>query len=417
MSGAGSTPPWAGAATFLPGPPLDRTRHDGWTRWRTTRTSFVPAPVLSGEEYERLGKRQRRIYDLHRLATHSSLPVQATPMSESVAWLVRTRIEDGAFSHKSGTRTGVMVNGGGAQGKTETVCEAVAAFEDEWLTLNQQVNPDAMPGTRDLFAPVAYVRCPVKATPISTCQRILDFYGEDYKGMRLEDLVRTVKAAIADHATRALVIDDITRLKLHREADQDVLDLIREMMSMPVTLILVGVGIPTSGLLRDGRRDPVTRQWLFPPVKDRGRSPNADAATQHERRFELIDLDAFSYDTPAQIEAWTAHLRGLESCLRLLNDTDGMLTDGGMPEYLFRRTNGVVGLLEKLIQTGCRHAMETGAEHLTVDLLQRCTLSPTDLPDLDADSGEQPEIPQVPKKKRPGRNTVFDDDGPTGAVG
>ncbi len=372
---------------------------------------------MSVEEYKRLSPRQRRIYDLHRLATHSSLPVQATPMSEAVAWLVRTRIEDGAFSHKSGTRTGVMVNGGGAQGKTETVCEAVAAFEDEWLTLNQQVNPDAMPGTRDLFAPVAYVRCPVKATPISTCQRILDFYGEDYKGMRLEDLVRTVKAAIADHATKALVIDDITRLKLHREADQDVLDLIREMMSMPVTLILVGVGIPTSGLLRDGRRDPVTKQWVFPPVKDRGRSPNSDAATQHERRFELIDLDAFSYDTPAQIEAWTAHLRGLESCLRLLNDTDGMLTAGGMPEYLFRRTNGVVGLLEKLVQTGCRHAIETRAESLTVDLLQRCTVSPTDLPDLDAASGEQPEIPQVPKKKRPGRNTVFDDDGPTGAVG
>ncbi|WP_369184942.1 AAA family ATPase [Streptomyces sp. Y1] len=419
MSGAGSTPPWAGAATFLPGPPLDRTRHDGWQRWRTTRASFVPAPVMSGEEYKRLSPRQRRIYDLHRLATHSSLPVQATPMSEAVAWLVRTRIEDGAFSHKSGTRTGVMVNGGGAQGKTETVCEAVAAFEDEWLTLNQQVNPDAMPGTRDLFAPVAYVRCPVKATPISTCQRILDFYGEDHKGMRLEDLVRTVKTAIADHATKALVIDDITRLKLHREADQDVLDLIREMMSMPVTLILVGVGIPTSGLLRDGRRDPVTRQWLFPPVKDRGRSPNADAATQHERRFELIDLDAFSYDTPAQIEAWTAHLRGLEGCLRLLNDTDGMLTAGGMPEYLFRRTNGVVGLLEKLIQTGCRHAIETEAEHLTIDLLQRCTVSPTDLPDLDADSGEQPEIPAMSaaRKKRPGRNTVFDDDGPTGAVG
>ncbi|MGW0846414.1 hypothetical protein ACWD26_41050 [Streptomyces sp. NPDC002787] len=56
------------------------------------------------------------------------------------------------------------------------------------MVLNNHMNPDAMPGTRDLVAPVAYVRCPVKATPISTCQRILDFYGEDYKGMRLEDL-------------------------------------------------------------------------------------------------------------------------------------------------------------------------------------------------------------------------------------
>jgi hypothetical protein len=42
----------------------------------------------------------------------------------------------------------------------------------------------------DQHAPAAYVRTPVKATPISTCQRILDFYGEDYKGMRQEDLIR-----------------------------------------------------------------------------------------------------------------------------------------------------------------------------------------------------------------------------------
>lgn len=39
--------------------------------------------------------------------------------------------------------------------------------------------------------------------------------------MRLEDLVRTVKTAVVEHATKALVIDDITRLKLHREALQE----------------------------------------------------------------------------------------------------------------------------------------------------------------------------------------------------
>jgi len=37
-----------------------------------------------------------------------------------------------------------------------------------------------------------------------------------------------------------------------------------ELMSLPVTLILVGVGIPKSGLLRDGRKDPRTGQWLSP---------------------------------------------------------------------------------------------------------------------------------------------------------
>jgi hypothetical protein len=200
-------------------------------------------------------------------------------------------------------RPGVMINGGGCQGKTETICEVIASFEDEWLALYDQ-NPDALPGTLDQHAPVAYVRTPVKATPISTCQRILDFYGEDYKGMRQEDLIRTVKNAIYDHGTKALVLDDITRLKLHREADQDVLDLIRELMSLPVTLILAGVGIPRSGLLRDGRKDPRTGQWLFPPVKDRGKSRNDDAPGQTDLRFDLLDpASQPSHATPSSTTA------------------------------------------------------------------------------------------------------------------
>ncbi|MCX4734099.1 AAA family ATPase [Streptomyces sp. NBC_01363] len=410
------TPSRAPLPAFLPGPPIDRTRLAEWQRWVHTRDAFVPAPVMGRSQYLRLSPRRRRLHDLHRLATHSSLPVLSTPMSDAVAWLVKARIEDGAYSHKAGIRTGVMVSGGGAQGKTETVCAALAAFEADWLEVNEFMNPQAMPGTRDLVAPVAYVRCPVKATPVSTCQRILDFYGEDYKNMRQEDLIRTVNAAIAAHATKALVIDDITRLKLHRESDQDVLDLLLEVMSMSVTLILVGVGIPLSGLLRRGRFDPVTKQWAIPPVKDRGRSPNPQAATQHERRFEMIELNPFSYDSNAEINAWENHLVRLEQNLRLLNDTEGMLSSGSMPEYLFSRTNGVVGLLEKLIQRGCRLSIEEGSERLDTALLDRCQVSPTDLPDLDAESGEQPVIPPVKnaaaKKRTKPRNGTFDDSGP-----
>ncbi|MEU6912826.1 AAA family ATPase [Streptomyces olindensis] len=408
--------------SFLPGPPLDRTTWEGWQRWCETRKDFVPAPVLTAEEFARLSRRQQRLYNLYRIATHSSLPIEATPMSERVANAVRARVEEGAFSHKAGTRGGIMVNGDGAQGKTETVCEAMALFMEEWLHLHNYMNPDAMPGTRDLVTPVAYVRCPVKATPISTCQRILDFYGEDYKGMRLEDLIRTVKTAIIEHATKALVIDDITRLKLHREADQDVLDLIREMMSMPVTLVLVGVGIPTSGLLREGSRDPKTGEWIYPPVRDRGRSPNDHAASQHERRFQVVDLGPFRYGTAKEMKAWITHLRGLEGHMRLLVDTKGMLTDGDMPEYLFRRTGGIVGVLEKLIQRGLRLAIEDGSERLTKGLLDQITVTPGDMPDLDASSGEQPTIPPheaTAKKKPKSRNTVFDDIGPvaTGSAG
>ncbi len=141
-------------------------------------------------------------------------------------------------------------------------------------------------------------------------------------------------------------------------------------------------------------RDPRTGQWLFPPVKDRGKSRNDDAPGQTDLRFDLLDLDRFSYDTPAGIAAWTAHLAGLEQQLRLLHGHDGMLSDGTMPEYLFRRTGGIVGLVKKLVQAGCRYAIETGRPG----------------------AGEIPHIPvqpAPPPRKTPARprNSVFDDRG------
>jgi hypothetical protein len=93
-------------------------------------------------------------------------------------------------------------------------------------------------------------------------------------------------------------------------------------------------------------------------------------ATQTERRFDLVHLEAFRYDADEQIAAWTAHLAGLEHQLRLLKAAPGMLTTGRMPEYLFRRTSGVVGLLERLIEDGCTEALDSGAERLTEAAVQ-----------------------------------------------
>lgn len=42
-----------------------------------------------------------------------------------------------------------------------------------------------------------------------------------------------------------------------------------------------------------------------------------------------------------------------------------MLATGEMPEYLFRRTRGIVGLLRRLIEDGCAKASATGEEQHT----------------------------------------------------
>jgi hypothetical protein len=403
---------------LLPAGAIDRETVEGWARWRRTRHSFVAAPRITVAQYRMMSPRRRALHELHRLATHANLAVQETPMSAAVSRMLTSRIRSNALKHRPTTRAGVMVNGGGYQGKTETVCETAAAFEDQWLDLHDQLNPDAVPGGRDLHATVAYVQTPVTAKPKSTCEAILDFYGEHYKNMTLPQLVRTVKTALHEHGTKVLILDDITRLKMHREADQDVLDLIRSLMSMSVTLILVGVGIPQSGLLREGRHDPRTGQWVF-PSEARSRTGNSDTATQTERRFDVIDLGPFRYDTAAGIDAWINHLAGVEDQLRLLRAEPGMLTTGQMPEYLFRRTGGIVGLLERLMEDACAEAIDSGEEQVTTGFLDGIAVSLGNVPGRDPAAGEVPRVPDqtpVPKKRRRPRNTVFDDPGVPGAV-
>ncbi len=102
-----------------------------------------------------------------------------------------------------------------------------------------------------------------------------------------------------------------------------------------------------------------------------------------------------------------------------------MLTGGTMPEYLYRRTNGVAGLLERLIEDGCREAIDTRTEHLDQALLDSVVLSLPDACGRDAGAGEVPVIPPAPaqpdgsqaRRRKRGRNTVFDDRGTASGTG
>ncbi|MEV6420246.1 TniB family NTP-binding protein [Streptomyces sp. NPDC051662] len=396
---------------------------DGWEHWRTTRHDFVPAPRLSPAEWRLLSPRKKTLHDLHRAATHANLPLLQTPMTKAVTKLLHGRVMTNALKHKPTTRAGVMVTGGGYQGKTETGCEILATFEDTWLELRRHLNPDAVAGARDLHIPVAYVQTPVTAKPKSLCKAILNFYGAPiHPRMDLPELIRQVAASLHDHGTRALLLDDITRLRLHRADDQDTLDLIRAFMSMHVTLVLIGVDIPGSGLLREGRHDPRTGQVIFP--SSRQAKVHGLEATQTERRFDLVELDHFRYDTDEQITAWIDHLTGIEAQLRLMDAPSAMLTGGRMPEYLFERTNGVVGLLERLIEDGCQEAIDSSEECLTESLLEGIAITVDGDTARDPGAGEIPAVPSVKsgptagprsaKRKRP-RNTVLDDRGPAAA--
>lgn len=130
---------------LLPGMAIDREIFPDWERWRLIRHSFVPAPRLTITQFRSMSSRERQLHDLHRLATHANLAVLETPMSAVVSRAMASRIRNNALKHKPATRAGLMINGGGYQGKTETACETAAVFEDEWLDLHHQLE-NTVPG-------------------------------------------------------------------------------------------------------------------------------------------------------------------------------------------------------------------------------------------------------------------------------
>jgi hypothetical protein len=411
----------------LPPPTPDRETWEGWRRWLASRHSFVAAPRLTLGDYRALSPRGRGLHDLHRAATHANLAFQETPMSAMVARVVFGRIQSNALKTKPTTRAGVLVSGAGYQGKTETLCEVAAEFEEQWLDLHGNLNPEALAGTRDLHFPVAYVQTPVTATPKSVCQAVLGFFGAPQRPhLTLAQLVAATRSSLRDHGTKVLILDDITRLRMHREADQDALGLLRSLMSMDVTLVGVGVGIPQSGLLREGRTDPRGTGWVLPAYN----GFNDEAATQTERRFDLVNLDPFRYDTPEGMAAWIAHLAGIEDQIRLFHAAPGMLSAGTMPEYLYRRTGGIVGLLERLVEDGCALAISDGTENLTETLLDTAEINLGNAHRRDPTAGEIPPIPaptasgttsaasttKPAAKKKRARATAFDDHGTPGAA-
>ncbi|MER7847483.1 TniB family NTP-binding protein [Kitasatospora sp. NPDC096077] len=405
-------PTRAQIAEIILRPRPHRDTFEGWQHYRATRHLLVPPPRITPAQWGRLEPGRRADLDLFRRLTNVNLPLQQTPMSAKVARVINRRLHGNALNQGSPTLPGIMVSGPGNHGKTATVSSVCAAFEDMWLDLHQHLNPASVEGTLDLHAPIAFVQIPVTATPKSLCESILNFFSTERRKMTLPQLIRQVADSLRDHGVRALVLDDINRLRMHRADDQDVLDLVRALMGFQVTLILTGVNIPGLGLLREARRDARTRQWVLPPLESA--RVHGLEVTQTERRFEMVELDHFRYDTPQAIQDFTDHLQGIENHLRLLKAKKGMLTSGTMPEYLMRRSGGVVGILGRLITDGAQEAMDSGTERLDEALLDGIVIGREEPAEPAAahDQAAEPASAKPRPGRARGRNTVFDDHGP-----
>lgn len=393
---------------------------EGFRSWALSRGTYQREDLLPRDAYLALTPRERRRYNRRRDAANSNIDILETPMGTALSEALEDGIWINAVNRQPGAKPGFMVNGGGAQGKTATVLDVVANFLEEWLAEHRiETTPG---GQRNAHEPVVYVRTPDKPTPKALCQAVLRAVGEPFlKGDPFPDLQRQVHDVLVSLGVRVLILDDITRIKMHRLDDQDVLDLIRSLMDSGATLILIGVGIPRSGLLREGGpvEDVADRHVHLEAGTARLRRravEDDDEATQTERRFTLLHLRNFSYDTPQDVDDWTTFLTGVGHQLRLYGVDHTTLLADGLPEYLFRRTGGVVGSVVQLVSRGARTAMRhpdpvTGDELITREILDQEVI---DFAGEDGRLPEAGEVPAVPAHRpaaarRKGRNTVLDD--------
>lgn len=286
-----------------------------------------------------------------------------TPMGQAIMTEVSATLLANTLSTAPGVRTGMFLSADAGLGKSTLVRHIAAGFDEEVRGF-ARIRPN-IAGNRDRWVPVAWVNVPPKVSIGGLCRDILAYYGEVPRRTAYEaELTARVRQIITECGTRLLVLDDITRLKMHREADQNAADFIRALMETGATILGIGVNVEQSGLLSEGQASTRNRRLL----------------TQTRRRFTVHTLGSFTDETSEAFSGWLAHLKGVEEDLPLLDKQPGMLTDGDTPVYLLRRTGGVIGTLSRLITeaslrvVGQRPTRGCAGENLTREILDSVTL-------------------------------------------
>lgn len=367
-----------------------------WQAFAVAHTTSKRLVVrLTRPEYAALDATQRRRVDLLRSVAVANLPKVETPMAARAAETIEITLHANTFNNDPGVRTGLFLSAPSSYGKSTLMREVAARFEADVRSVNDfhPLRPDYV----DVWVPVAWV--PLSASPTITalCRRILEFFGEGHSTARATEalLTQRVLSVLRDCGTKLLVLDDITRLKMHREADVNVADFVRELQESSCTIVGLGVDVEGSGILNEGEASWHERRLL----------------TQTRSRFVNVTLDKFHYDTDENIDAFTGHVTHMLRSVPLLDQPEAV--DPVLVSALYARTQGVIGPLATLITHASLDAQRTGAEQITVESVRRIQ--------LDVASEEHREtttrpvtrtVRERPNAQHKNRNRVFDGANP-----
>lgn len=320
------------------------TVKEGWRQFVADEPTIRPKRLTIGE-YRRLDQRSRVGYDRERVRhAHGFGPIRSlyAGIHRSLERLVSANELRGP-----GARHGAALDGNPGNGKTTIA----SSFGRHYERHCRERYPDELTPDGHEYLPVLYVNVDALPTIKGLNHAMLTFYGMGPpRSCNARQLTQLVLACARSCRTSLIVIDDIHLLELRRDADRDANNHLKRLANdLQATFLYAGVGLSHGGFMHEGRHGPDV------------------AFAQISQRFKRLPVEPLRRSTQTERATWLGVLQVFERELVLLQAKDGDLT--GQADYLWRRSQGVIGSLTQLLTEATAEAIDTGTERITAKLL------------------------------------------------
>lgn len=324
---------------------LTLARKEGWRKLVNTPARIQPEP-LNRNQLEALDEGVYEDYNRHRREWHANLGTIKTPQLQALhedLWdIIDSNVQDGDKA-----KGAVAIDAFPGLGKTTSVLAFARQYHRREIKALGETTESG-----DERWPVCRVGLTGNTGMKEFNRAMLEFFAHpgSTRGTAA-DYARRALDCVLSCEVRVLIIDDLHFLQWHNNSGVAISNHFKYIANeFPVTMIFIGVGLAARGLFSEGQdyQDAVLAQT--------------------GRRTTLLDLEPFSVNTDKGRGQWRQLLLAVENKLVLADKRPGMLADD-LCEYLYARSTGHIGSLMTLINRGCQRAVRTGAEALTVELL------------------------------------------------
>ena len=325
-----------------------------WEGWRDFCLTEVGVPELLSDRQRRSSSAQTLAADRQRRRDyHAGLEIVAqTTALQSAIGLALGNL--GFNQNRRTDRLHLLVSGHSGTGKTTILLQLGRAIELAWR--EHHANWDG-------GAPVIYARLPSNATPKGTLLRISHFCALSFPARITEEqLKEEIADALRQLGTVLICWDEVQRLNLMQRQDAAAADAIRDLtQELGVTMVMAGIDLETSGLLRGARGAQIMR-------------------TSRRRQ-----LHYYRAGRRADREEWRGIVDLYDKALRLHAHHPGDLTQHA--DLLLGRCAGMLGALKILVCSAAAAAVASGRERITAGALQNT------VPDLLAEEARRQDRP------------------------